>query len=132
MKDGLLREAAKERLKNSLVKIMSSLDDVDSYLKLLRENFTESFVDSIIDKASMKFIDHKNKNSIVFKEGLTKVLSDLAGDIISNPSQAENNDDDIFESDDDWTALNRGQFSRIGNSQFVKIENGHTFFGVKK
>jgi hypothetical protein len=125
--DNLLREAAETRLKgNKFVKIMSSLDDVGSYFKLMQENFTEAFVDSIIDKASMKFIDHKNKNSIVFKEGLAKILVELAGDVMSNPSTI--NDNDSFDPDEEWTPLNKGQFSRIGKSQFISIENGHSFF----
>lgn len=127
--DTLLREAALERLKGAKqVKIMSSLDDVDSYFKLMQEDFTEAFVDSIIDKASMKFIDHKNKNSIVFKEGLSKILVELARDIMLNPGSINDSDNESFDPDEKWIPLNKGQFSRIGKSQFVSIENGHTFF----
>lgn len=127
--DNLLREAAEKRLKgNKRIKIMTSLDDVGSYLKLMREDFTESFVDSIIDKASLKFINRKDTNSIVFKENLKGVLKDLAGTLISNPGEVHRVGTKDFDPDEEWRPLNKGKFTRPGKSQFLSIEDGHTFY----
>ena len=126
--DNLLRESVSGRLKKaSKVKVMESLEDVDAYFKLMRENFTEEFVDSIIDKASLKFLNNKDRNSLVFKEKLGSKLVKLAGELITNPGAAAQLKIDGFESGEEWSPTSKGRFNRVGKSQFISLENGHTF-----
>lgn len=126
--DKLLREAAEARSKKtSRIKVMESLEDVDAYFKLMRENFTETFVDSIIDKASLKFLNHRDNNCIAFKEELSSKLAELAGDLLTNPREVPGLDQDGIDPDEEWRPINKGQFTRVGKSQFMSLEDGHTF-----
>lgn len=125
--DNLLNEALLKRVgKNSNLKIYNSLNETDAYLKLRRENFTEKFVDSIINKASLKFLNNKDPNCIIRKENLRSKLFDLIKDITSSPYSIDSDNND-FEPEDEWKATTKGVFSRFGKSQFDSIENGHTF-----
>lgn len=126
--DNLLREAAETKLKGiNKVKFLSSIDEIESYLKLKLEDFTQSFVDSIIDKASLKFINKKDPTSIVYKENLRKVLFELAKTVIDDPSVLSNAEKNDFEPDDEWIPVSKGTFTRVGRSKFDYLENGHTF-----
>jgi hypothetical protein len=127
--DNLLKESLEKKIyknENINIKIHSSLNETDAYLKLRRENYTEKFVNSIINKASLKFINKKDPNCIVRKENLREKLFALIDDITSSPYSVDSDNND-FEPEDEWKPITKGKLARFGKSQFSFLENGHTF-----
>ena len=137
--DKLLRETSEKRLEsNKSFSAFESLDDVEGYLRLEKENLEQSFIKSIISKASKKFFKHQNqdnlvKNSLFYEVDLLRIILKNHEDKFNNPQSQITGD---FESADysraSWRPYDIGVFSVVGQPQFQNIEGDNTYHWVSK
>ena len=75
--DGDLSDCIKAATReNSNVKVLSSVDELESYINILASKVTENFVKEISDKVSNYFFTKDDNNSLYYKEGISNRIKD--------------------------------------------------------
>lgn len=73
--DGVLAQAAKDRLKNKKqVSFYESLDEFSSYLRLLDEELTNEFVQAIQKRARSKFHSDNDPTCLLYRDKIIKTI----------------------------------------------------------
>jgi len=138
-KDKLLRETSEERLKSDKsFSAFESLGEFQAYLRLEKQNLEQSFIKSIISKASKKFFKPQNndslvKNSLVYEVELIRIILKKYEDEFNNPQpQIAGGFERADYSRASWRPSDAGCFSIVGKPQFQNVEGNKTFHWVSK
>ncbi|BBM00173.1 PIN domain-containing protein [Microbulbifer sp. GL-2] len=132
--DRVLREASEDRLKNDeTFSAFETLDDFEAYLRLEKESLEQSFIKAVVIRASKKFFEKGNQNSLVYTGNLTNQLKEKFKNKFSNPERLVIEDsEDGFYSDGTWAPTGKGIFGVITRPQFQRIEGKNTYIWISK
>jgi hypothetical protein len=119
-KDKLLAKAAKQGSK--YLETYESIDSFESYLKLVKEELEEKFINSILKRAAAKFFSKKDINCLYYRENVESQLKKKYKQYIEDPTMSFNaNEINQETAPKNWIPVNRGSFS-IQRPKFMKLE----------
>jgi len=129
--DSLLRKTAESRLSEiDTFSVYESVEDFESYLRLINERSEEKFVKSIIRKAKQKFFKKGDKSTLIYKAKVAGLIKEKYSEEISSPEDCfeRNSADEDSIIDFELNKLSRGALTVDGQPQFIKIANKNTFY----
>lgn len=127
--DNELRNAAAQRLaKDNRFNAFESLAQLSSYIKLTKENVTQSFIKAILARASKKFLIPDDPDTLWFKERIREKITDLHKSKFENLEEADTGKPKASLGGSlTWSPLNEGQWW-IRNPEFVRLEGTRDYY----
>lgn len=129
--DSLLRETAEARMDMNInFSAYSSINEFESYLRLISEEFESKLIKSLTNKAKMKFFTYNDTSTLVYRDKLIKKIREKYSDELSNPQEIlrlDYHDEDIL-TDVNVKSIGGGKYTIVGKPEFIKRKNGNEFF----
>ena len=119
-KDKMLAKAAKDGTK--YLEAYESIDDFESYLKLVKEELEEQFISSILKRAQEKFFSKTDMSCLYYRANVGSQLTEKYKQYFEDPTMSLKTKVIGQEiASENWVPVTDGAFS-IGRPKFMKIK----------
>lgn len=126
--DKLLAETAERSILQDHFSVYESKADYKSTLDLKKEKLELLFIKKITSRASNKFFNQRDSNSLFNRDDIDGALRDLYGDYFNDPDKLDKGQSPrSYSIKENWEPIGLGSYG-FPKPTFDRVENGNKYF----